>query len=87
MKRVEIEAMVAAAMTAHADEIFALPHKGPRGGHNAARIPGWAKSPSSEVSRAARRLPYDFWMRGWDLRGSGKTPTTWIPACILDEVR
>jgi len=50
---------------------------GPRGGHNAARIESWVKSPNQDISKA---MP--GWARrpGW--KGGCMTPTQYIPKCI-----
>jgi hypothetical protein len=56
---------------------------GPRGGVNAARIPGWVKSPHSDISRAIKLVSELAWRKGWS--GGGTTPEVFIPECIKAE--
>lgn len=69
---------------AHANEIKKLSYTGPRGGHNAANIPGWSVLGIHAVTRAAKlaNLPT---LSAWS--GSNPTPSTAIPACIRWEAR
>jgi len=58
-----------------------LSYKGPRGGNNAMRIPGWSVSPTAGWCRAAhlagfKSLP--FW------HGSAPTPSRAFPDKIVD---
>jgi len=63
------------------EEIDALPTRGPRGGRNAANIPGWIKSPHGTISKICRDL--NIAANHWD--GHRRTPATSIPECINDE--
>jgi len=56
---------------------------GIRGGVNAARIPGWVKSPHSDISRAIKLICITAWRKGWS--GGGTTPEVWIPECVVAE--
>ena len=74
---------VEALYAAHQESIDALPTVSPRGGVNGRTIPGWAQSPCSAVSKAARKLGLPY-MKWWS--GSAPTPSIAVPACIVREL-
>ena len=67
----------------HRDEIDALPQRGPKGGTNAANIPGWSHSPHQTITKAcmAAGVPVlNYW------HGSAPTPASAIPSCIAGQL-
>lgn len=67
----------------HPEVMNALFTYGKRGGVNAARIPGWVKSPHGDISRAIKLIGNLAWRKGWS--GGGTTPEVFIPECIVAE--
>jgi len=75
----QLAKLIATIYSDHSDEIALLPRTGPRGGRNAAAIPGWDNLGVGVVTRACHlagvvTLPY------WT--GCLATPSTATPACV-----